>query len=621
MPLGIREQGVPSVKKWHYLTALGLLTLATAGLPKETVGGQATFDVNLGLTGYNGLAFNHLNIDSITNASGVVGVAYWDGTGYQTSSLTASQINSLGTKRGYWLFTQGATSFTYTGNDATGDKNINLAAGWNMVGFPNGGTDVPASALTVTRNGDPVNLGSVLLPNFFEIGTNNQNTSVDVQSSGAVLKAGRPYWVFALAPAVLTYGSGGPSFTIERVSFTSTGNQTSCDTYRPTISNDGRIVAFEAAGPNGNLVPTDTNNREDVYAYDRQTSQLTRVSVGQNGEQASDPTFGLLGSTEPRVSGNGASVAFESAGLGLSDGLPTRVFVRDLLANTLSLMNPASNNPVPAGGWNARKPSLSGDGQRVSFSTGTYIQAQPSFPAALVLVQRPGLTVTGPITSGNSTENGDALLSNDGNFLIFDGRPSVAQTVVQVFVRDSAGAVAQVSVASDGALANNGSGSEGDPDGHFGCGLSADGRFAVFQSRATNLVAGDTNNVTDVFVRDRQTGQTTRVSTAANGTQGNAVSYAPSISADGRFVAFLSGATNLVSGVAVNNGVFVKDRQTGAIVVVSRNVGGTASGGCKYPMITGDGRQVTFSSISSTLVPNDTNNRTDCFVARNILAP
>lgn len=605
------------MKKWHYLTALGLLTLASAGFPKDTLSGQATFNVSLGLTGYNGFALNHLTIDSITGASGVVGMAWWDGTGYQTASFTASQLNTLGTKRGYWLFTQGPTSFSYSGNDSTGDKNINLVAGWNMVGFPNAGSDVLGSALSVTRNGQPVSLGSVVLTNFFEIGTNNQNTAVDVQASGSVLKAGRPYWVFALEPVVLNYGSGGgASFTIERVSFTSTGNQTACDCYRPTISNDGRMVAFEAAGPNGNLVPTDTNDKEDCYAYDRQTGQLTRVSVGQNGEQATQPTFGLVGSTEPRISGNGQSVAFESNGLGLKTDFPTGIFVRDLQANALALMNPASNNPVPAGAWNGRKPGISGDGQRVSFATQTTVQLQPmGIPTATMIVQRPGLTVTTVNITGAASENRNALFSNDGNFLVFEAK-ATSQSQIGIWVRDSAGALTQID-----AGANNNSGFGGDPNGQFGSGISADGRFVVFQSAATNLVANDTNNATDIFVRDRQSGQTTRVSVAADGTQANASSTAPSISADGRFVAFASGATNLVSGVAVNNGVFVKDRQTGAVVVVSRNVGGTASGGCAYPMITGDGRNVAFSSIATTLVPNDTNNRTDCFVARNVLAP
>src|SRR5439155_7441870 len=97
----------------------------------------------------------------------------------------------------------------------------------------------------------------------------------------------------------------------------------------------------------------------------------------------------------------------------------------------------------------------------------------------------------------------------------------------------------------------------------LGSALSADGRLVAFQSDATNLVVGDTNGATDVFVRDRQTGMTARVSVASDGTQANNVSSYPALSADGRFVAFQSDATNLVAGDT--NGttdVFVHDRPT-----------------------------------------------------------
>ena len=78
--------------------------------------------------------------------------------------------------------------------------------------------------------------------------------------------------------------------------------------------------------------------------------------------------------------------------------------------------------------------------------------------------------------------------------------------------------------------------------------ISADGRFVAFDSEATNLVPGDTNDASDVFVRDRQTGTTRRVSVSSGGAQGNGASFDPAISADGRFVAFNSDATNLVPG-------------------------------------------------------------------------
>ena len=112
--------------------------------------------------------------------------------------------------------------------------------------------------------------------------------------------------------------------------------------------------------------------------------------------------------------------------------------------------------------------------------------------------------------------------------------------VSQVFVHDrQTGATIRVSVATGGGQA---AGRSQRPS------ISADGRYVAFASSASNLVSGDTNNYPDIFVHDRQTGQTTRVSVASDGTQANGHSYDPSISADGRYVAFRSGADNLVSG-------------------------------------------------------------------------
>src|SRR5204862_2107304 len=128
------------------------------------------------------------------------------------------------------------------------------------------------------------------------------------------------------------------------------------------------------------------------------------------------------------------------------------------------------------------------------------------------------------------------------------------------------GTTERVSVASGGTEGN---------DASLGFALSADGRFVAFQSDATNLVAGDTNGATDVFVYDRQTGMTERVSVASDGTQANNASSYPVLSADGRFVAFDSAATNLVAGDT--NGatdVFVHDRQTGATERASVASGG-----------------------------------------------
>ena len=149
--------------------------------------------------------------------------------------------------------------------------------------------------------------------------------------------------------------------------------------------------------------------------------------------------------------------------------------------------------------------------------------------------------------------------------------------------------------------------------------ISADGRFVAFSSRATNLVPGDTNGRLDVFVHDRQTGATSRVSVGSGGTQGNSDSgdFAnPALSANGRYVAFMSVATNLVVGDTNSvPDVFVRDRKTGTTSRVSVGPGGAEANLQSYqPALSADGRLVAFQSNAENLVPGDTDGRADVFV-------
>jgi Tol biopolymer transport system component len=165
----------------------------------------------------------------------------------------------------------------------------------------------------------------------------------------------------------------------------------------------------------------------------------------------------------------------------------------------------------------------------------------------------------------------------------------------------------RVSVSSAEVQGNNGS---------YNPSISADGRFVAFGSDATNLVGGDTNGWEDVFVRDRRTGKTRRVNLSSAGAQGNDHSFNPSISADGRLVAFGSSATNLVGNDT--NGfddVFVRDRRTGKTRRVSVSSAGTQGDGGNFnPSTSSDGRFVGFESFAANLVGGDTNGFEDIFV-------
>ena len=226
--------------------------------------------------------------------------------------------------------------------------------------------------------------------------------------------------------------------------------------------------------------------------------------------------------------------------------------------------------------------------------------------------------VTRVSTAADGTEGQGAAIrpqfSADGRYVVFE---SNSESLVagdtngwwDVFRRDLVtGDILRVSTD-----ANNTQVTLGGSRAH----ISADGRYVVFQSGADNLVAGDANGVIDVFRKDLKTGAIVGGSTHATGAlAGNFESTDPKLSADGRYVVFESGASNLVAGDANNvTDIFRKDLVTGAIVRVSTDTtGAEAAGGASYGAnISADGRYVTFESGASNLVPNDTNGKFDIF--------
>lgn len=209
-------------------------------------------------------------------------------------------------------------------------------------------------------------------------------------------------------------------------------------------------------------------------------------------------------------------------------------------------------------------------------------------------------------------------MSADGRYIAFASRANNlvsgdTNSAIDIFAYDRVtGAVERISVDSSGAQSNGSSSSAA---------LSADGRFVAFRSTATNLVAGDTNARSDVFLRDRQAETTTRVSVSSSGAQANDASSAPSVSEDGRYICFSSAASNLVSGdTNARSDVFVRDRVGETTVRVSTTAsGGQVSGGAGTGVLTGqaisaDGRYVAMESDSTSLVPNDSNGHRDIFV-------
>ena len=145
--------------------------------------------------------------------------------------------------------------------------------------------------------------------------------------------------------------------------------------------------------------------------------------------------------------------------------------------------------------------------------------------------------------------------------------------------------------------------------------ISADGRYVVFDSIATNLVPNDTNGFSDAFLHDHVTGKTTQVSVSPDGVAGNQATFAQGISGDGRYVVMESYASNFVPNDESGRDVFVRDNVTGEMTMVSKPVGGGSANNDSFGgAISRDGRFVAFESDASNLVPNDTNGASDVFV-------
>jgi Tol biopolymer transport system component len=328
--------------------------------------------------------------------------------------------------------------------------------------------------------------------------------------------------------------------------------------------------------------------------------QTSLESIRFGGGSASGP------SAVASVSEDGRYVAFMSRAPDLVPGDTNNaidVFVRDRVDGTTIRLPVPGGLPVPPLG-SASDPSISADGGVVAF---TY--DAPQAPAALAVVDPPPTVVAWNRATGateqvaivpNSfrTTSREASLSGDGRYVAFTANwLSTADEANRTDVFVRDRTTGTTTLVS----ATPG----GVPGGAISSApsISRDGRFVAFQSDAGDLVASDDNRETDVFVRDLQAGTTEVVSVVAAGDV-DGHSAAPAISADGRYVAFESQATNLAAGVTTEGtAVFRRDRASGTTALVSVGLsGGDAAGSSGQAAISGDGRIVAFTSTGNDLV-------------------
>ncbi|MHB8835247.1 MAG: hypothetical protein ACYC9Y_06015 [Candidatus Methylomirabilia bacterium] len=399
------------------------------------------------------------------------------------------------------------------------------------------------------------------------------------------------------------------------VTLTPSGNGDSSSS-KFCASRDGRFVIFGSRATD--IVADDTNGVGDVFVRDRAAGTTVRVSTAADGSQADAMTGGGA------ISGDGRYAAFASFATNLVGGdvnATNDVFVKDLLTGEVVLAS-TSGAGAQGNGMSGMfgGPSLSGDGRYVAFtSLADNLVDGDTNGVADVFVKdlQSGAIVRASTGSGGeeaANSSAAAAISADGRFVAFESKANnlVAGDTgaYDVFVKNlQTGALDRVSTSGSGAQAD---GSSAAPA------ISADGRFVAFQSTATNLVAGDTGGKCDIFVKDRQTGLTQRASTSGSGAQGIADSVAPSLSDDGRYVVFESGALNLTAGIVYMGGnIFLKDLQTQEIVRMSAGRGAEEPARSSLAAISGDGRHVVFASTAENLVRADGNLLEDVFhVAR-----
>jgi Tol biopolymer transport system component len=350
-----------------------------------------------------------------------------------------------------------------------------------------------------------------------------------------------------------------PAATTTWVSVSTTGQPGATTSRAPSVSADGRYIAFHSASDT--LVAGDTNNVEDIFVHDRVLHTTERVSVSSTGAQSN------CISALPSISADGRYVAFESCVTGWAEvagkTFPVHdIFVRDRMAGTTVLASP---HPL------------------------------------------------GPPASQYDHHSGDAVISADGRKVAFESRSSTladkngASSSSEIFVRDlDTGTTEWISVHEI---------IPSQPIDSFHPSISGDGRFVAYESYETSQVAGDTNEDRDIFVRDRQTGTTERVNVGTAGEQAQEIgatsgqgSMTATISDDGRYVAFSSYANNLVAGdTNTQQDIFLRDRMLGTTVRVTGDAGAQPNAPSEGASMSGDGRWIGFVSGATNIVTPDDN--------------
>lgn len=380
-------------------------------------------------------------------------------------------------------------------------------------------------------------------------------------------------------------GGGGAT---TRVSVADDGAQAGGDSTRPSISADGRYVAFASLA--SNLVPGDTNESWDVFVRDRTTGTTRLVSVSSSGVQGSDA------SAEPSISADGRFVAFWSASPDLvpddTNGSGD-IFVHDLQTDTTERVS-VRDDEAQIGRTTHNEAVISGNGRFVLFEEDASSHRRP---VAFVRDREAGTTQSIPSFR-------EADISEQGRFVAFSTTQGLAPTdddgVADVYLLDRRTGTTRL-VSTTGYFRNDFS-------------MSGDGRYIVYVAASKPRVRYGAQG--QVYVRDTRKNTTRIASVNSRGVPGNDGSFKPVLSRDGHYVVFRSSSTNLVPRAMRLPQLFGHDLRTGATRVISVSSFGEGSdrGAGEGTAVSATGRVVAFASGGRNLVPGDTNRSSDVFV-------
>lgn len=423
-----------------------------------------------------------------------------------------------------------------------------------------------------------------------------------------------PVSVFIVVLSIVATGSAAVT-KVKRVSVSSSGAVADQGSVSSAISADGRFVAFASTADN--LVHGDTNATYDIFVHDLKTGKTKRASVTSSGAE----THGL--NFHPSISADGRLVAFSSDAPDLVHGDnngTTDIFVHDMKTGKTRRVS-VSSSGVEADSY-SENASISENGRFVAFQSnadnlvsGDTNTQQDVFVRDLKNDKTRRVSVSSAGAEGDDSSSSPSI-SADGRLVVFG---SQATTLVP----NDGNATGDIFVNDRKThktrrLSLSSSGAEADDYSNGFPSISANGRFVAFSSHATNLVGHDLNGKSDIFLRDLDKKTTKLISVSSSGEQANDNSFLVDplvVSNDGRYLAFISLATNLVAGGTTGEQVFLRDVKRHKTRLLNVSGSGVQGDGPSFdPSMTPDGRVISFSSDATNLVAHDTNGNEDIFV-------